>query len=334
LGGGRTKRILLHSFDDIILLENLFAVWEKFLLGKRHKPDVMAFGLRLADNISLLAYDLKNKTYCHGAYLAFNISDPKPRRIHKATVRDRVIHHLLYKTLYDYFDSRFIYDSYSCRLNKGTHKALNRFKFFAGKVSRNHTKTCYVLKGDIRKFFASIDQEILLNILRRQIIDPEILWLIGQVLASFNSSQPGVGLPLGNLTSQLFSNIYLNELDRYIKQELRIKYYIRYADDFVILSDNKNELEMITPLIKDFLSLKLKLELHPQKLFIKTYASGVDFLGWVHFPYYRQIRTVTKKRIFRQMSSWPKMETINSYRGLLSHGDTYEIRRELRLIQF
>ena len=139
------------------------------------------------------------------------------------------------------------------------------------------------------------------------------------------------GLPPGSRVEQLFSNIYLNELDRYVKQELRIKYYIRYADDFVILADSKNELEAITPLIKDFLNFNLKLELHPQKLFIKTYASGVDFLGWVHFPYHRQIRTTTKRRIFRQMALWPRPETVNSYRGLLGHGDTYKVRKQLGL---
>ncbi len=312
-------------------MENLLTVWERFLRGKRSKKDVLDFQSRLADNLASLHSDLVNKTYRHGPYSAFNISDPKPRHIHKATVRDRVIHHLLYKTLYDYFDRRFIYDSYSCRKNKGAHKALNRFKYFAGRVSANHTKTCYVLKGDIKKFFASIDHQVLLNILKRQITDTEILWLIERVLASFNTDQTGVGLPLGNLTSQLFANIYLNELDRYIKQELRIKYYIRYADDFVILADSGYELEDIIPLIKDFLNLNLKLELHPQKLFIKTYSSGVDFLGWVHFPHHRQIRTTTKRRIFRQISGWPNPQTVNSYRGLLSHGDTYRIIKQLGL---
>jgi retron-type reverse transcriptase len=318
-------------YKDIITIANLLQVWRQFLLGKSKRNDVVIFQAHLMNNLFDIYEDLDNKTYRHGPYVAFNVADPKPRRIHKATVRDRVIHHLLYQALCDHFDSQFVFDSYSCRKNKGAHKALNRFKYFAGQVSRNHTRTCYVLKGDIRKFFASIDQQVLLSILRRQIADTEILWLIEKVLASFNACRPDVGLPLGNLTSQLFSNIYLNELDRYIKQELRIKYYIRYADDFVILSDNKNELEYIIPLIKDFLSLKLKLELHPQKLFIKTYASGVDFLGWVHFPHHRQIRTVTKKRIFRQMAGWPKPETVNSYRGLLGHGDTYKVRKQLRL---
>jgi len=238
----------------------------------------------------------------------------------------------LHQALYDYFDSRFIYDSYSCRVGKGVHKALDRFKYFAGKVSKNHTKTCYVLKGDIRKFFASIDQAVLRNILKRQIVDTDVLWLIETILASFHSKQVGVGLPLGNLTSQLFSNIYLNEFDRYIKQELKLKYYIRYADDFVILADTKQELLNCIPLIRDFLAKQLKLELHPDKLFIKTYSSGVDFLGWVHFPHHRQLRAVTKLRVIRKLQNNPKPETISSYRGLLSHGDTYKIRKRLELV--
>ena len=294
--------------------------------GKKGKKDVLDFQLNLADNLALLNQDLADKTYRHGAYFAFNVADPKPRHIHKATVRDRVIHHLIYQELYSYFDNKFIFDSYSCRLSKGTHKALGRFKYFAGKVSQNHTKTCYVLKGDIRKFFASIDHVVLINILKNKITDPDLLWLINQVLASFT-----VGLPLGNLTSQLFANVYLNELDQYIKQELKIKYYIRYADDFVILSQDKNYLENNLAKIDNFLKIRLKLNLHPDKVFIKTYSSGVDFLGWTHFNYHRQIRTTTKRKIIRKMAGWPRPETINSYRGLLSHGESYKLKKRLKI---
>lgn len=299
--------------------------------GKRHKKDVMDFQLRLFDNLVSLANDLNRKIYCHGSYRAFNISDPKPRRIHKANVRDRIVHHLIYHVLSDYFDRQFIHDSYSCRKNKGAHKALNRFKYFAGKVSCNHIKTCYVLKCDIKKFFANIDQTILLDILKRRITDMDLLWIIQKVLSSFWTILPGVGLPLGNLTSQLFANVYLNELDRYVKQELKVKYYIRYADDFVILSADKKYLKTVLEKVDIFLKTKLKLTLHPGKVSIQTYASGIDFLGWVHFPYHRQIRITTKYRVLRGLSGWPKPETINSYRGLLSHGNTYKIRKSLKL---
>ncbi|MEI6378873.1 MAG: reverse transcriptase/maturase family protein [Candidatus Falkowbacteria bacterium] len=323
---------LVHRFEEIIKVENLLRAWQGFIIGKRKRVDVQTYGAQLMDNLYALHDDLSQQTYCHGSYQAFKVTDPKPRQIHKATVRDRVVHHLLYQAIYGYFDCRFIYDSYSCRLDKGAHRAMDRFNLFAGTVSHNHTRTCYVLKGDIRKFFASIDLRLLVGIMRPSIEDESLLWLIGQVLASFNSGKPGVGLPLGNLTSQLFSNIYLNELDKYIKQELQIKYYIRYADDFVILSDNRNELEDIVPLLQDFLEIHLKLELHPQKVFIKTYNSGVDLLGWVHFPHYRQIRTVTKRRIDKRLSIPAKSAIVNSYRGLLSHGDSYRLRQRLNLI--
>lgn len=297
--------------------------------GKCHKKDVVEFQSNLGDNISRLYSDLIRKTYEHGSYTAFNISDPKPRNIHKAYVRDRVVHHLIYKTLYWYFDDRFIYDSYSCRKYKGTHKALDRFRQFAGKVSKNYTKNCFVLKCDIKKFFASIDHTVLFKILERHIHDDDMKWLIRQVLKSFHTTQVGVGLPLGNLTSQLLVNIYMHEFDMYMKQELLVKYYIRYADDFVILSENKKYLEKLLIKIDKFLITKLKLNLHPDKVYIQTYDSGVDFLGWVHFNYHRQIRTTTKRKIIRNLKRYPTRETINSYRGLLNHGNTYKFKRKL-----
>ncbi|MDO8579426.1 MAG: reverse transcriptase/maturase family protein [bacterium] len=318
-----------HEYKSIITIENLLATWEKFISGKRHKRDVIAFEMDLATNIIALYNALKNKTYTHDSYTAFNISDPKPRNIHKATVRDRIVHHLIYKEICWYFHNRFIYDSYSCIKYKGTHRALDRFKYFAGKVSRNHTRTCFVLKCDVRKFFASIDQSVLINILKRHIQDVDILWLIEQVIISFYSKQKGIGLPLGNLTSQLLVNIYMHEFDMYMKQELRIKYYIRYADDFVILSENKEYLENLLTKIHKFLNGKLHLSLHENKVYIKTYASGVDFLGWTHFPHHRQLRTTTKRKIIKNMQWYPKSQTIISYRGLLSHGNTYKIMKQV-----
>jgi len=324
--------MLVHKYDDIITLEALLYTWQRFLRRKRHKKDVIAFQAKLAENILDLYFSLKNKTYAHGPYSAFNISDPKPRNIHKATVRDRLLHHFLYRELYPYFDDRFIYDSYSCRKHKGTHCAIDRFQFFAGKVSKNHTRTCHVLKCDIRKFFASIDQEVLMAILARYITDPDILWLIGQVVLSFHTIRQGIGLPLGNLTSQLLVNVYMHEFDMFVKQELRVKYYIRYADDFVILSDKLTYLQNLLPKIEAFLRNKLHLSLHPDKVYIATYASGVDFLGWIHFPHHRQIRTSTKRKVIRNLAHYPKPETVSSYRGLLGHGDTYFLKKSVGMI--
>ncbi len=303
---------------------------------KKKRKDVILFQAKLMDNILSLHNDLKNKTYKHGDYTAFNISDPKPRQIHKATVRDRLLHHLIYQELYEYFDSKFIHDSYSCRINKGTHKAINRFRDFFCKVSKNNTRSCLVLKCDIRKFFANIDHQILKNTLSKGIFDTDIFWLLSQVIDSFKTpnsiyamADMKKGLPLGNLTSQLLVNIYMNEFDQFVKRELKVKYYIRYADDFVMVSEDKKYLKELNLKISDFLLKKLKLQLHPDKVFIKTLASGVDLLGWVHFARHRVLRTSTKRKMLRNLKQNFKVESRQSYLGLLKHGNTFKIKKDM-----
>ncbi|MDD5084077.1 MAG: reverse transcriptase domain-containing protein [Candidatus Moranbacteria bacterium] len=165
------RKQLVHIYDDTISLENLLVAWRAFVKGKRNKTDVQMFQYCLSDNILALHDELKNKTYRHGGYHAFKISDPKPRDIHKASVCDRIVHHALYRVLYPFFDKKFIADSYSCRNERGTHKSNSRFQEFARQVSCNNTKTCFVLKCDIKKFFASIDHEILVKILKQHIVD-------------------------------------------------------------------------------------------------------------------------------------------------------------------
>ncbi len=323
------------TLDNIISVENLLLAWQEFVKGKRHKRDVQEFSWRLMDNILTLHTDLANQKYQHGGYYHFKISDPKPRDIHKANVRDRLVHHALYRILYPYFDRTFIADSYSCRLGKGTHKALNRFRDFAYKVSRNHTRTCWVLKCDIRKFFANIDHDILLELLSKRIVDKNIFSLLENIISSFTThstciprNTSAVGLPLGNLTSQLLVNIYMDECDQYAKHILKAKYYIRYADDFVLFSDDRSKLENLIPQIRDFLKTRLYLELHPDKLFLRTVASGVDFLGWVHFQDHRVLRTASRNRMARRLREHPSEGTIGSYQGLLSHGNTYRLKEK------
>jgi retron-type reverse transcriptase len=242
-------------------------------------------------------------------------------------VRDRVLHRAIYRKFYTFFDSKFIYDSYSCRNNKGTHKAINRFRAFGYKVSQNHTRTSWVLKCDVRKFFASIDQATLLAILAKHIQDADILDLLSKIIGSFSSTRKGVGLPLGNLTSQLLVNIYMNKFDQFVKHKIKAKYYIRYADDFVIFSPNRSWLEDVIPLITDFLWQKLRLNLHPNKISIKTIASGVDYLGWVHFSDHHVLRTTTKRRMFKNIKEKKgNVEMVQSYLGLLKHGNTYKLQ--------
>ena len=189
-------------------------------------------------------------------------------------------------------------------------------------------RTCWVLKCDIRKFFASVDQKTLMNIVSRYIADPDILWLIGQVVSSFNSGTEGKGLPLGNLTSQLLVNVYMNEFDQFAKHKLKAKYYVRYADDFVFVSHEKQWLESLVPRIAEFLQSRLALSLHPDKVFVKTAAAGVDFLGWVHFPDHRVLRTTAKRKMLREVRmKKEKPETVQSYLGLLRHGNTNMLKR-------
>lgn len=278
-------------------------------------------------NVLSLHRDLVDKTYCHCPYEAFRISDPKPRDIYKASVRDRLLHHAVYRKLYEVFDRVFIADSFSCRVGKGTHRAMDRFRIFAGKESHNHTRTTWVLKCDIRKFFVNIDHYILLDLVARRIADGDIRSLLAEIIGSFNSGKEGIGLPLGNLTSQLLANVYMNELDQFVKNGLREKYYIRYADDFVVLSESRTHLESLVPKITAFLHERLRLELYPDKLFIKTIASGVDFLGWVHFLDHRVLRTTTKKRMVRGISGECNNAVIASYRGMLSHGNAKKLEK-------
>lgn len=311
-------------------MENLLEAWREFLCGKRKRKDVAEFSTRLMDNIIELNRQLVDKTYRHGPYTAFKINDPKQRDIHKASVRDRLLHHAIYRILYPYFDRKFSYDSYSCRVGKGTFRAIRRFKIFAQKVSQNNTKTAWVLKCDIKKFFANIDHGILKNILAKHIGDTETLCLLEQVIDSFHTEGKScIGLPLGNLTSQVLVNVYMNEFDQFIKRELKVEFYVRYADDFVILHNNKIYLENLVSKISEFLEKKLKLSLHPRKCFIKTLASGVDFLGWVNFPYYRVLRSTTRRRMFKIIKQRPKNETLQSYLGLIRHGNSYELKRKV-----
>ncbi len=319
-----------ETLADIISVENLLVAWREFSRGKRNKKDVQIFNLRLMNHILSLHADLRNGTYQHGPYKHFSISDPKPRDIHKASVRDRLVHHALYRKLYPFFDRVFISDSFSCRLCKGTHPALSRFRRFVCSASMSHTKTCFALKCDIRKFFANIDHAILFSILAEYIPDMGILRLLHGVLKSFSAAREGIGLPLGNLTSQLLVNVYMNEFDLFVKRKLKVRYYLRFADDFVILHRDKDRLVKFLSKIAEFLNTKLKLSLHPDKVSIKTIASGVDFLGWVHFPDHRVLRTSTKRRMFRRLAENPKEETFTSYLGLLKHGNAYKLRKRVQ----
>ena len=190
VGGGG---VIGHNiFEEIISLENLFLAWKEFKAGKSSKQDIQEFEFNLEDNIFQLHEDLKGRSYIHSFYASFYVTDPKLRHIHKACVRDRVLHHAIFRILYPIFDRNFIYDSYSCRLGKGTHRAVNRLESFARKLSRSNRRITYALKCDVRKFFDSVDKTILTKIIANKIKDNDFLWLILKILNSF-SKIPGKG---------------------------------------------------------------------------------------------------------------------------------------------
>lgn len=326
MGGVRGHGI----YEYTISRENIFAAWREFQNGKMKKSDVLDFAKNFEENLLKLRSDLVSGRYAHGGYKSFFVCDPKRRHIHKASVRDRVLHHSVHRVLYPIFDKSFIFDSYSSRKGKGTHKAIERFRKFAYKLSQNNTKTVWILKCDIRKFFDSIDQEILLSIIKNKIKDYKLLELIEKIIFSFKTGN-GKGIPLGNLTSQLFSNIYLNEFDQFVKRKLRVKYYVRYADDFVILSRDKEYLVDLICEIDRFLAGKLELQLHQQKIIIGKYHKGIDFLGYVNFPHHSILRIKTKNRainkVFKKRNDLEKglisethfNQSLQSYLGILKH---------------
>lgn len=327
--------MVIFNYRDLITIENLFQAWSEFAKGKKRKTDVQEFERNLEDNLFELQHLLTSKTYRHGLYEEFYVNDPKRRHIHKACVSDRIVHHLLYKYLYGLFDKTFIYDSYSCRINKGTHRGVKRLAHIVRKVSKNYTFPCFGLKLDIKKFFSSVDHKILLELLKIKVSDEDILWLLSEVIDSFSSEEHlHKGIPLGNLTSQVFANIYMNELDHYVKHNLKIKYYLRYVDDFLILDSNRENLCQYINILKQFLFNNLNLELHPNKITISKLSCGIDFLGYIILPHYVVPRTKTVRRMFKKIQEKKGSDNFNqslqSYLGYLSHANTFNLTQRLR----
>lgn len=285
----------------------------------------MEFEYRCEENIFALHHALKSKSYRHGRYTGFFVNDPKQRHIHKACVDDRILHHAAFIVLNPIFEETFIYDSYSCRKNKGTHRGINRLRHLLRKAGCGRQLPLFILKCDIRKFFQSVDHGILISLIRRRIDDGEALWLIKEIVESFSP-----GLPLGNVTSQLFSNIYLNELDQFIKHTLKIPFYVRYTDDFVIIDGSREILGLWLGEIQGFLRQHLMLELHPKKVVLRKYNQGIDFLGYVQFPRHRILRTKTKRRILAKTARGISEQSLHSYLGVLSHANSFKLSQELK----
>lgn len=319
-GGGHHST----NFCDVISPENLLRAWKKFRRGKRSKREVAEFEFSLEENLFSLHERLAQGVWTADPYVERRIADPKPRLIHIASVRDRVFFQAVYQTLYQIFDKTFIHDSYASREGKGNHAGVKCFEVFARKVSANYTKSSFVLKCDIRKFFDSIDHKVLFSLISRRVTDTNLFSLIYRIISSFETA-PHKGLPLGNVTSQIFANIYLNELDQFVKHTLKAKYYIRYCDDFVILENNRAVLEKLIENLRDFLHKELLLKLHPCKVTIRKLQQGTDFLGYVALPYYRVLRTRTKRRMLKRVNE----KNLASYLGMLVHCRGERLRRNL-----
>src|SRR3989344_700685 len=335
-----------HLFEVVSSSEALFRAWDRFKKDKRNKEDVLRFEMSLEQSIFALQRSLRGKTYRHDKYVGFRIADPKLLEIHKATVRDRLLHHAVFSVLNPIFEPTFIPTSFSCRVGKGTHKGVRALADMLRTVSYNDTRPCFVLKCDVRRFFDSIDHDILLRILEARINDENFMWLMREIVESFATSRPNLfereGVPIGNLTSQLFANIYMNEFDQFVKHELRIKDYARYTDDFVIVSGDIPYLRSLIPHIEAFLESRLHLRLHPGKVAIRNYRHGVDFLGYIVLPHCILNRAKTKRRMFRKLRqkvidhkngavTKSRLDaSLQSYMGVLSHANAYRLSEDLK----
>jgi len=340
-----------HLYPQLYSFENLYMAYLAAKKGKSCKSPVADFMRNREDEIFSLQEELQAKTYRPGRYHSFYVHDPKKRLISAAPFRDRVVHHALCNLIEPIYERRFINDSYANRVGRGTHSALDRAQQFARKYP-------YVLQCDVRQFFPSIDHEILYGMLSHHIADQDVLWLIQQILASgrgvlaeeyemkyfegdtlFAANRPR-GLPIGNLTSQFWANLYMNELDQFVKRELKGKAYIRYVDDFLLFGEDKNILHESRRAIIEKLA-KLRLTLHEGSAQVYPVSTGIPFLGFRIFPEHRRLksrRSLAFRRklralvaeVRRQAFLLPKLHA--SIQGWVNHvrfGDTWQLRKSV-----
>lgn len=337
-------------FEQITSFENLLLASRKAQRGKRFTSSVATFNHNLEYELFRLQDQLSTGTYQPGRYRVFYINDPKHRMISAAPYRDRVVHHAICNVVEPLYERSFITDSYASRKNKGTHLAVRRLTYFM----QSHD---YLLKCDIRKYFPSIDHAILKALLRRKIGCSRTLELLDLIIDHSNPQEavcnyfPGdhlftpferaKGLPIGNQTSQFFANVYLDALDHFVKEHCRVRGYIRFADDFVLLGDDRKELWSIRDAVQEFLATRLRLELHPTKQWVQPVTIGVDFLGYIVFPTYRLLRRGNGFRFARRLRNMAHhyaegkidpehiQRRVSAWLGHSCHADTTGLRRAL-----
>jgi len=338
-----------NLWHQIIAFENLLNAARQAQRGKRFRHNVLTFNYNLETELFQLKTELEQKTYQPGTYKTFEIVEPKRRLISAAPYRDRVVHHALCNIIVPIFERTFIADSYANRVGFGTHRALRRFTQFA----RSHR---YVLQCDIRQYFPSIDHAILKTQLRRKLKCKDTLWLIDTIIDNSNEQDPVVdhfpgdqlltplerrrGLPIGNLTSQFFANVYLNGLDHFIKEQLKIKNYVRYVDDFALFSDDHECLAIARSAIEDYLA-GVRLTIHPIKSQLFETKQGANFLGFRILPDRIRVRTENLRRARRRIrrlqtdynqgkiSGQEIYQSLQSWVAHLEQGDTWRLRQKI-----
>lgn len=338
-----------NLWPEVIDFANLIVAAKKAERGKRFKPNVLRFNDNFAGELQRLREELESKTYRPGEYFTFEIVEPKKRMISAAPYRDRVVHHALCNVIAPIFERTFIADSYANRVGFGTHRALRRFTEFA----RSHR---YVLQCDVRKYFPSIDHQILKTIIRRKIKCQDTLWLIETIIDASNEQEevieyfPGDelwtpyerrrGLPIGNLTSQFFANVYLNGFDQFVKERLLARYYLRYVDDFALFGDDRFWLAEARKAIEEYLA-SLRLKIHPIKSQLFETRHGANFVGFRLLPDRIRVRAENLQRARRRLRKMQEdyrrsligldqvTQSLRSWIAHLEHGDTWQLRQRV-----
>ena len=338
-----------NLYPKIINFENLLKAAKQAQLGKRFRDSVLEFNDNLEGNLLQLQKELRNQTYQPGEYHTFRIYDPKPRLISAAPYRDRVVHHALCNVIVPLIEKSFIPDSYANREGYGSHRALKRFIGFA-------RSSKYILQCDIKKYFPSIDHQILKQQIRHYLKCPETLWLIDVIIDNSNEQEPvndifpgdtlltlierKKGLPIGNLTSQFACNVYLNKFDHFVKEKIKAKKYVRYVDDFAIFSDEQDFLVTARQEIEAYLTT-LRLKLHPVKSQLFETKYGANFLGFRVLPNQVRVRNDNLRRSrerlrrlqydyrYGEISLNDLIQRMRSWEAHLKHGDTYRLRQNI-----
>lgn len=303
---------------------------------KRYRKEVIKFTKDKEENLIKVENDIRELTYKTGQYRYFKVYEPKERQIMALPFYDRVVQHAIVNVLEPIFNRRFITHSYACRKDKGMHAASNTLYKYLYDWRRYNNAELYAIKADIHAYFASINHDILKQRIESIIKDKKALELINVTIDNNGTLPDGVGIPVGNLTSQLFANVYLDMLDHYVKEELRAKYYVRYMDDFIILSPDKKQLQLWLAEIERYLNNELKLELNPKTTLICA-KNGVDFVGYKHRATHRKLRPTSVKRIKKRIKEYEAgkidkeklIHSLESWKGHAKHADSYNLRKKI-----